>query len=71
MFDPKIKVSKATYEKIKVAAQIMGVSSVEEFVEQVLLAKAEEVIAQTGSSSLSQQEIEQIANQMKGLGYIE
>lgn len=71
MFNPKIKVSKATFEKIKVAAQIMGVSSVEEFVEQVLLAKADEVIAQTGNASVSKEEIEQIANQMKGLGYIE
>lgn len=71
MFDPKIKISRAVYDKVRVAAQVAGASSLEEFAERVLLAESEKVLAATGKSNVSADEIEQISNQMKGLGYLE
>ena len=36
MFEPKVKLDKALYEKIKMHAKIAGYSSVEEFVHHAL-----------------------------------
>jgi hypothetical protein len=71
MFDPKIKISKALHDKIRVAAEIMGCASVEEFVEKVLSTEADRVINQTGKKEVSEKEVQEIANQLKGLGYLE
>lgn len=71
MFKPKLKVSDLVLEKIKVAAAIAGCASVEEFAERALLAEAERVIASTSKREASAQEVEDITNQLKGLGYLE
>jgi len=71
MFKPKLVIDKDVLEKVKVAAQVAGASSVEEFVERVLLAEAERILQQTGKKEVSKAEIDEIANQMKGLGYLE
>ena len=71
MFKPKLTVSKVVIEKIKVACAIAGCSSIEEFAEQALLEKAERVIASTSKREASAQEVEDITNQLKGLGYLE
>ncbi len=71
VFKPKLKVSDLVIEKIKVAAAIVGCSSIEEFAERALLAEAERVIASTSKREASAQEVEDITNQLKGLGYLE
>lgn len=58
-------------EKIKVASEIMGCASMEEFAEKTLLAEANKVIASTAKKEVSKQEVEDITNQLKGLGYLE
>ena len=67
----KILVSQAALDKITVAAAIVGCSSVEEFVERALIAEADRVIASTSKREASAQEVEDITNQLKGLGYLE
>jgi hypothetical protein len=73
MFTPKINVSKELFEKIKVAAQISGCTSPEEFAQQILLARCEEIIAATGNNKakLSKEEEQQLVSQLNGLGYLE
>jgi hypothetical protein len=71
MFKPKLKISDLVIEKVKVASEIMGCSSMEEFAEKTLLAEANKVIASTGKKEVSQKEVEDITNQLKGLGYLE
>ncbi|MDZ4786409.1 MAG: hypothetical protein SGJ02_10075 [bacterium] len=72
MFDPKIKVSKHLLDKLKVASEIIGCSSVDEFVERTLAAEADRVIASTGKrTAATDKEVEEITNQLKGLGYLE
>lgn len=71
MFGPKLKLSADVIEKVRQAAEIAGCSSPEEFAERVLLASAEQVIAGAAKGNVSAQEIEDITNQLKGLGYLE
>ncbi len=71
MFKPKLAVSKLVIDKINVASQILGCASPEEFAEKVLLAEADKVIASTSSKKVSEQDVADITNQLKGLGYLE
>ena len=71
MFDPSIKVNKAVYAKAKAAAKLLGCSSLREFVEKILEDEADKVLNQQNSRQLGEDEIEKIANKLKGLGYIE
>jgi len=66
----KIKLSDAVLQKVKVAAGILG-CSVEEFVERALEGEAEKVMASTSNKEPTAAEVEEIANQLKGLGYLE
>ena len=70
MFGPKVKISDALLERLKVAAQILG-CTVDEFVDKVLNAEVEKVLAKTASKDVSAKEVEDIANKLKGLGYLE
>ena len=71
MFKPKLKISQVVIEKIKVAAAIAGCASIDEFAERALLAEADRVIASTSKREASAAEVEEITNQLKGLGYLE
>ena len=71
MFDPKIKFSKKVLDKARVASQILGCATVEEFVMRIVETESDKVIAQTGSNNVSQADVDDIANKLKGLGYIE
>ena len=62
MFEPKVKLEKPLYEKIKMYSQIAGYSSVEEFVHHAL---EKELKQFEGAESE-----EQIRQKLKGLGYI-
>ena len=62
MFEPKIKVSKALYEKLKAAAEDRGYASVEEFASHVLDA------AVAGSDEDTSEE--EVRKRMQGLGYL-
>ncbi len=64
MFDPKIKINRDLYDKVKQHAAAAGYSSVEEFVEHVL---GKEIDA--GTKKETDEKL--IEKQLKGLGYIE
>ena len=71
MFDPKIKLSKELYEKLGQAATALGCASVQEFVERTLEQEAERVLRETGKANPSAAEVDDIANKLKGLGYLD
>ena len=71
MFEPKIKLSKRVFDKVRIAAKMSGSASVEEFVESLLEKEADRIMTSGSNSSLSSQEADEIANSMKGLGYLE
>lgn len=71
MFGSKIRIRPALYEKVKAAAKQLGCASPEEFVEKVLETEAEKVLASSGKSGVSEAEIEEISNKLKGLGYLD
>lgn len=71
MFGHKIKVNKELYDKIKRAADLAGCSSLEEFIESILDREAQRVITQYGKDKVTDKEVEDIANKLKGLGYLE
>jgi hypothetical protein len=66
-----IKLDQVLIDKLTVASQIMKCSTMEEFAIQVLEAEADKVLTQTASSDLSQDQIDDITNKLKGLGYLE
>ncbi len=71
MFGPKIKISKELYEKLLEASKILGCTSVDEYAEQVLAREAENALAQSSGGNISSAEAADIANKLKGLGYLE
>ena len=71
MFKSKIKLEKSVYDKARIASEMAGCSSIEEFVERAVLAEAEKVLLQSNNKSVSEDDVEQITNQLKGLGYLE
>ena len=71
MFGSKIKVSAELYEKIKRASEIAGCASLEEFVHGILDRESQKIITQAGKDKVSDEEIKDIANKLKGLGYLE
>ena len=62
MFDPKVKLDKALYEKVKMYAQIAGYSSVEEFVHHALEKELKQFEGEESEAEIRQK--------LKGLGYI-
>lgn len=71
MFGTKIKLSKELYDKVKVAAEVLGCASVEEFVSGILEREIEELLSQAGKNEATPEEVEEITNKLKGLGYLE
>ncbi len=74
MFDTKIKIRKELLEKLKTVSQEQGCSSVEEFVESALERELQRIDQnrKVDSETLrKEQEAEDIANKLKGLGYID
>ncbi len=66
-----IKLRKSLYDKLKVAAEIAGASSIEEFAERILEQEAEKILSKGAKGEASKEDIEDIANKLKGLGYLE
>jgi hypothetical protein len=71
MFKPKISLSKEAYEKIRLAAEVSGCASVEEFAAGILTSEADRILTQAGKQDLSASEVEDIAQKLKGLGYLD
>lgn len=72
MFDPKIKISRELFEKLKEASIQMGCASPEEFAIQVLEREIKRILATSSSKrDLSEEEIKDIESKLQGLGYIE
>jgi predicted CopG family antitoxin len=63
MFDPKVKIDKELYAKLKKVAEIAGYSSVDEFITHILEREA----SRFGGDSVSDEEIKK---KLEGLGYI-
>lgn len=68
---PKFNISDSTFDKVKRACELIGASSVDEFVERVLDAEAQKILAQHGRKELSAEEVEDITKKLQGLGYLE
>jgi hypothetical protein len=66
----KVKLSDTVMQKAKVAAGILG-CSVDEFVERAVETEAERTMAQTSNKEPSKEEVDEIAKQLQGLGYLE
>jgi hypothetical protein len=66
-----ITISEQTIEKLRVAAEISECSSIEEFADRVLSKAADDAIASTSKREASAEQIEEIKNQLAGLGYLE
>lgn len=64
MFEPRIKISRELYERVKQHAETAGYSSVEEFAQHAL----EQALAAGAKPDINDKLIEK---QLKGLGYIE
>lgn len=76
MFKPKVQFEHDAWERIKMAAEFQGCASPEEFVERIVSAEVNKILdqrtlQQSGKAPLSEKEVEDIANKMKGLGYLE
>ena len=71
MFGKKIKVTNELYERIVKAAGVAGCASIEEFVQGILEREAQRIITQAGKDAPTGKEVEDIANKLKGLGYLE
>ena len=63
MFDPKVKIDKELYRKLKRAAEVAGYSSVDEFIVHVL----EREVSKLGGDAATDEEIRK---KLEGLGYI-
>jgi hypothetical protein len=70
MFDPKIKIRRLLLDKLKTASEALG-CTVEELVDQVLEREVDRMLSKSGRSEVSQAEVDDIANKLKGLGYLE
>jgi hypothetical protein len=67
----KLKIADEIMEKLSIASEISGAASVDEFASRILEAEADRIITQSRRGNLSEKEVEDIANQLKGLGYID
>ena len=63
MFEPKVKVDRALYDKLRAVAQVAGYSTVDEFITHIL-EKAAAEIEQSHSEA-------EVRKRLQGLGYIE
>ena len=66
----KVTIDDAVYQKAKVAAGLVG-CSVEELIAKAIEREAEKVMAATSNKNPSAAEVDEIANQLKGLGYLD
>lgn len=62
MFEPKIKISEALYEKLKQIAKVRGYSSPEEFAVHIL-----ETAVMITDDAVSEEEVKK---RLQGLGYL-
>ncbi len=67
----KLKISDAVIALVERAAEISGASSIDEFADNVLEREAQRIINEAGKGDISQAAIDDIANKLKGLGYLE
>jgi predicted CopG family antitoxin len=70
-FKKKISISDEAMEIVLKALEISGASSLDEFAEKALLKEAELIINQAGKGDVSEADVEDIANKLKGLGYLD
>ena len=71
MFGPKIKLPQHIIDKVRIASELSGAASIEEFAASALEAAADKIITSSSKKEASASEIEDIANKLKGLGYLE
>ena len=70
IFDPKIKIRRILLDKLTTAAESLG-CSLEELVDQTLEREVDRILSKSGRTEVSQAEVDDIANKLKGLGYLE
>ncbi|MCB1194730.1 hypothetical protein KDK77_00970 [bacterium] len=69
MLGPKIKITKELLEKVKLAAELSGCSSTDEFIANVLEREADKINNQAKKQQAEDSAV--IKNRLKGLGYID
>lgn len=69
--EKKLKVTSELYAKLEKVCEYQGCASVDEYIARVLEDDAERVLASNASGEMSAKEVEDIANKLKGLGYLE
>ncbi|MGI6525595.1 MAG: hypothetical protein ACOX2O_09960 [Bdellovibrionota bacterium] len=67
----KVKINSELYSKLEKVCAMQGCSSVDEYVAGILEIEADKVLASGAAPEMSAAEIEDIANKLKGLGYLE
>ena len=71
MFKPKVTISADLMSRLKQVAELVGCSSVEEYVERVLTAETDKILNGVNVAELAQGDVDAIAKKLKGLGYLE
>ena len=71
MFEPKVKLSKDLMDKCKQAADLLGCSSVDEFVTSILEKETDIILAQVDSDKSIDEQADEIKRKLQGLGYID
>lgn len=71
IFGKKLKIDDSLYELLVKAAEIKGASSPEELANDLLASGIDQIIRSAGKGDVSSEELEDITNKLKGLGYLE
>lgn len=71
LFGKKLKIDDSLYELLVKAAEIKGASSPEELANDLLADGIDQIIRSAGKGDVSSEELEDITNKLKGLGYLE
>jgi len=71
MFKPRIKINDGLFARLKEACAILGSVTPEELAERAIEKEVDRVLSQSGKREMSQAEVDDIADKLKGLGYLE
>jgi len=71
LFGKKLKINDSLYDLLVRATEIKGASSPEELANEILTDGIEQILRSAGKGDVSSEELEDITNKLKGLGYLE
>jgi hypothetical protein len=71
LFGKKLKIDDSLFDLLVKAAEIKGASSPEELANEILAEGIEQIIRSAGKGDVSKEELDDITNKLKGLGYLD